>query len=276
MAPIGRENTSIGAPGAGGGAGHAPPFLRAMLGAAGWVLVLAVLFRLLAVGFAPGLLRFSDETTGALQDAMHLEDAKGWLRLDKCDWQRGIRGGLTRTFQRAALEVSGYRPGSLLALSIIQGSLVAVLLLLLGWLAVGRGVGLVAGGLGAAMPVMLGASLWPEATSTAVFIFLLGLTLLVAALRGEEPTRVRAVSALLGGLVVGAAVLARFEFGLLALFVGLFNPFWATACATIYCIGRIKYGIDYSTNGPDARRIGGNRRNARRAGVCHRPKPNTR
>jgi len=39
--------------------------------------------------------------------------------------------------------------------------------------------------------------------------------------------------------------------------VALFNPKYAAIFCAIYCVGRVKYGIDYSTNGPDARRVGG-------------------
>ena len=40
-------------------------------------------------------------------------------------------------------------------------------------------------------------------------------------------------------------------------FVGLFAPTYAAAFCAVYCLGRVKYGLDYSTSGPDARRLGG-------------------
>jgi hypothetical protein len=195
-----------------------PRELKPALRAACVVLVLAVLVRLLALSLAPGALFFSDETPNTLPALVY---GAPWPNLHLCEYVPGVRGLSTHWLQRSALLLLGFRPASLMVLSIAMGSLAAASMLVLAWMAWGRGVGLMAGGLGVTMPVMLGASLWSDPTSVALFVFLLGLAVLVCALQGDRPTVGRALAAFAGASIAGSTLLARFEYGLLVAFLGL-------------------------------------------------------
>jgi hypothetical protein len=190
------------------------PVLRAACG----VLVLSVLVRLLALSLAPAPLFFSDEAPGTLTA---LIDGGTWPTVRHCGYKVGARGLGTHLLQRSALVLLGLRPASLMILSIAMGSLAAASMLVLAWMSWGRGVGLMAGGLAVTMPVLLGASLWSDPTSAALFVFLLGLAVLVSALRGDRPSVGRALAAFVGASIAGSAVLARFEYGILVAFLGL-------------------------------------------------------